>query len=105
MMATYWWRLIWLALASLFLTHLAAGATVALLAPRVVRIVERFKPRSAALALFVLRIFPVAFSIISVGLVCVPSYIWLEPQSTSEKLGWPCLLSASLAVLTWLISI
>ena len=105
MMATYWWRLICLALACFFLTHLAASAAVALLASRALLIAERFKPRSAALALFLLRIFPLAFSVFSVMLVCVPSYIWLEPHSTTEQVGWLCLLSALLGMLICLISI
>lgn len=105
MIATYWWRLIWLALACFFLTHLAAGVPVALLGSRAVRIAERFKPRSAALGLFLLRLFPLAFAIFSVLFVCIPSYILFEPQSTSEQIGWICGLSASLGMLIGLISI
>src|SRR5579872_7213014 len=104
MMASYWWRLAWLALACFFTIHLAASAAVAFIARRAVRIAERFKPTSAARALFLLRLFPVTFSILAVTAVCIPSYLWLEPTSAQEQVGWMCLAAASLAVLVWLVS-
>jgi len=69
-----------------------------------VRIADRFKPRSAARALFMLRLFPVTFSIFAVTAVCIPSYLWLEPTSAQEQVGWMCWAAASLAVVLWLVS-
>ncbi len=104
MMASYWWRLAWLALACFFAVHLAAGAAVALISRRAVRMAERFQPRSAARALFLLRLFPLAISSLAVTAVCIPSYLWLEPASAQEQVGWMCAGAASLAILVWLDS-
>ena len=104
MMASYWWRLAWLALACFFVIHLAASAAVALLAPRAVQLANRLQPRAAARTLFLLRTFPAAFSLLAVVALCVPSYLWLEPSSAHEQVGWICLAAAWLAVLLWLDS-
>jgi beta-lactamase regulating signal transducer with metallopeptidase domain len=104
MMASYWWRLAWLALACFFIIHLAASAAVALLARRAVQLAGRLQARSAARALFLLRMSPAAFSILAVASICIPSYLWLEPGSAHEQVGWICLAAAMLAVLLWLDS-
>ncbi len=104
MTASYWWRLAWLALACFFAIHLAASAAVALVSRRAVRMAERFKPRSAARALFLLRLFPLTISILAVIAICIPSYLWLEPASAQEQVGWMCAAAAALAFLLWLDS-
>lgn len=104
MMAAYWWRLAWLALACFFAIHLAASAAVALLSGRAVRMAERFKPHSAARALFLLRLFPLTISSLAVTAICIPSYLWLEPESAQEQVGWMCAAAAALAILLWLDS-
>lgn len=104
MMASYWWRLAWLALACFFSIHLAASAAVALIAGRAVRIADRFTPRTAARTLFLLRLVPLIFSILAVTAVCLPSYLWLEPVSAQEQVGWICQAAALLTLLLWLDS-
>jgi hypothetical protein len=105
MTAPYWWRLAWLALASFFLIHLIVGSVVALLARRAMRFAERFQAHSAARFLLALRLCPASLSILAVAAVCVPSYLWLEPDSPQEQVGPLCLAAAALAILVWLLSI
>ncbi len=104
MMASYWWRLFLLALACFFFAHLVSSAAVALIAPRAVRIVERSRPSSAARTLFLLRMFPLVFSLVVVTAICIPSYLWLEPVAAEEQAGWICIVAASLTALLWLES-
>ena len=104
MIASYWLRLAWLALACFFLIHLAASAAVALLTRRVVQLANRLQPSAAARTLLLLRIFPAAFSLLAVAAICIPSYLWLEPSSAQEQVSWACVAAALLAVLLWLDS-
>jgi len=103
--ASYWWRLAWLALAGFFLIHLMLGSVAALLAPRAVRSAGHLQPRLAARFLLALRLGPSALSIFIVAAICVPSYLWLEPNAPQEQVGPLCLAAAALAILVWLISI
>jgi len=105
MIASYWWRLAWLALAGFFLIHLTAGSVVALFARRAVRFAERFQAQSAARFLVALRLCPSALAIFIVTAVCVPSYLWLEPEAPLEQIGPLCLAAAALAIVAWLMSI
>ena len=104
-MGAFWWRLAWLALAGFFLIHLLVGTAVALLARRAFRFADGLRPQSAARFLLAMRLFPAAASIFVVAAVCVPSYLWLEPDSPLEQVGPLCLAAAELAVLVWLLSI
>ena len=99
MMASYWWRLAWLALACFFVVHLAAGIAVRLFALRAVRFAERFRPRSAAQILFFIRLLPLTLAMLAVAAVCVPSYLWLEPWDAQEQVGWLCLTAGACAIL------
>jgi Zn-dependent protease with chaperone function len=91
-------RLLCLCLAAFFLVHLALGLFVLAIAPAAVRMAERTAPRLASRWLLVLRLFPVACSLFVVAALCVPSYLWLEPQATAEEVGLVCLMAALLGV-------
>ena len=96
MTVPYLLRLICLCLASFFLLHLAVAGFLAALAGRAVRLAERMAADRAARLLLALRLLPPGLAAILVGGICVPSYLWLEPDATAEHVGWPCLAAALL---------
>lgn len=102
---TYTWRLLCLCCASFFVLHVALAAATRLSANTAVRMAARMKPSSAARFLFVLRVSPMALTIFSVLAFCVPSYLWLEPEATGEKVGFICVFMATLGAAVWLLSI
>ena len=99
MNAAYLFRLVCLSLASFFLVHGIAGAATALFSGTAIRIAGRMAPRSAARFLFVVRMLPSMLGLTVVLWLCVPSYLWLEPQIASERVGVACLLLAGLAAI------
>ena len=36
---------------------------------------------------------------------CIPSYLWLEPQATGEKVGFFCVLTALMGITVWVSSL
>jgi hypothetical protein len=101
----YLWRLVCISLASFFLVHLAASLLVLWSAPAAIRLAARMRPSSAARLLLAIRAFPCLFAILVVASLCVPSYIWLEPDSPGEKTGWLCLVAAALSLWIWTVSL
>jgi len=101
----YAWRLLCLSLASFFLVNAAVGLTTALLSRAAVRMAETMRPRSAARFLFAARMLACALGAGAVLGLCVPSYLWLEPQASSERVGWACLTLALVAAAAWLGSL
>jgi Zn-dependent protease with chaperone function len=105
MTGSYLFRLLCLCLASFFLVHLALAAALSLLAPAAIRLSERFRPQPAARLLLLLRLAPAGFSLLMVAGLLAPSYLWLEPRSTVEPIGWVCLAAAALGAAVWSLSI
>src|SRR5256885_16811330 len=66
---------------------------------------EAMRPRSAARFLFAARMLACALGAGAVLGLCVPSYLWLEPQTSSERVGWACLTLALVAAAAWLGSL
>ncbi|HKW34276.1 MAG TPA: M56 family metallopeptidase [Candidatus Acidoferrum sp.] len=97
MNAAYLFRLVCLSLASFFLVNGIVGAATALFSSAVVRVAEKMRPRSAARFLFAVRMLPSILGLSVVLGLCVPSYLWLEPQIESEHVGLACLLLAGFA--------
>jgi len=91
MMASYLVRLFCLCLAVFFLIHSVAGLAVALSVPRAIRAARRMRPRGAERFLLMLRLLPAALALLVVAGVCVPSYLWLEPEISAEEVGAGCL--------------
>ncbi len=104
MIVSYLVRLLCICLATFFLVHLAAGLLVSLLSPALVRAAERMQARRAAGLLLGLRLLPPGFAVAVVACLCVPSYLWLEPRSTSEEVGTACLAAAVLSTLCWTLA-
>jgi Zn-dependent protease with chaperone function len=97
-------RLLCLCLASFFLVNAAVGLTTAFASRVAVRIAETMRPSSAARFLFASRALPCALGAVAVLALCVPSYLWLEPQAFSERVGWACLILALLGAAGWFAS-
>jgi hypothetical protein len=104
MMAPYLVRLFCLCLAVFFLIHSVAGMAVALSGPAAIRAARRMRPRLAARFLLMLRLLPAALALFVVAGVCVPSYLWLEPEISAEEVGAGCLTAAILAAALCTIS-
>ena len=97
----YTMRLLCLCCASFFMIHLALAIATRLGAGTAVRIAEHMKPSSAARLLFALRMTPLVLALFAVLAFCIPSYLWLEPEATGEKVGLFCVLTAALGVYVW----
>jgi hypothetical protein len=104
MIFPYLARLLCLALASFFLIHLVLGLAVAVMSPTAVRLAEGMRPRLAASLLMALRMFPLGFAVLVVAGLCVPSYLWFEPEAAAEYVGWGCLAATLLGLVVWAIS-
>ncbi|HKW57595.1 MAG TPA: M56 family metallopeptidase [Candidatus Acidoferrum sp.] len=105
MILPYLVRLLCLCFACLFLVNAVCTALLRPLAMPVMRFAERKPASTAARLLFLCRLLPFAFAILFVLGLCVPSYLWLEPSATSERVGIPCALLALLGCATWLFSL
>jgi Zn-dependent protease with chaperone function len=105
MMAPYLLRLLCLCLAGFFVIHSVAGLAVALSGAAAVRAARRMRPRLAGRFLLALRLLPAALALFVVAGLCVPSYLWLEPEISAEEVGAGCLAAAILAAVLWGTSI
>jgi len=104
-MGFYLLKLLWMSLASFFLVHLATGLLVWGIAPCAIRAADRMRASSASRFLLAVRLFPCAFSVSVVLALCVPSYLWLEPDVASEEMSLPCFAAAILCAAVWTISL
>jgi Zn-dependent protease with chaperone function len=105
MMAPYLLRLLCLCLAAFFVVHTLAGIAVALTTRAAVRAAQRMRARRAAGFLLALRLLPSALALLVVGAVCVPSYLLLEQEASSEEVGALCIVAAMLTVALWCVSL
>ncbi len=105
MILPYYLRLLCLCLSTFFVVHAVVWLAVRGISATAVRIAGTMRPRMASRWLFGLRIAPVAITLFLVVGFCVPSYIWLEPRITGERVGWLCLTLALLGVAVWMVSI
>ena len=104
MMASYLVRLVCLCLAVFFLIHCVAGLAVALSGPAAIRAARRMRARLAERFLLMLRLLPAALALFVVAGICVPSYLWLEPEISAEEVGAGCLTVAILGAALWTFS-
>jgi Zn-dependent protease with chaperone function len=98
-------RLLFVSLATFFLVHLALGIVVSPIAGPAVRWGARIRPHVAARSLLALRLLPAAGAAFIVIAVCLPSYLWLEPDAPTERVGFGCLAVALLGIAMWGISL
>jgi Zn-dependent protease with chaperone function len=104
MMLPYMLRLMALSLGCFFLIHAAFAVGMNLLASWMLALAQRRNSSSAASLLLAARLFPFLASILVVAGICVPSYLWLEPQSAVEQVGLGCLIAAFFGAVSWLIA-
>ena len=105
MILPYILRLVCLSFASFFLICAVLSLAAWLVAPSAIRLGESLKPRLAARLLLVLRLSPVAVAAFIVSALCVPSYLWLEPNANVERVGIACCFAALLGVALWTFSL
>jgi beta-lactamase regulating signal transducer with metallopeptidase domain len=105
MILPYLLRLLCLCFASFFVLNIVAGLLVLLISPSAIRLAESKAPRAAGRLLLALRLLPAALAVLFVGGLCVPSYLWLEPAATAERVGLPCVILGLLGVATWFVSV
>jgi Zn-dependent protease with chaperone function len=104
MNGAYLLRLLCLCFASFFALNSVAGLLIAFASRAAVRMAESKRARSAARLLLALRLLPCAVGIGAVIALCVPSYLWFEPQASSERIGWACLILALLGAASWFLA-
>jgi len=102
--SAYLLRLLCLCLASFFAVNSVAGLLVSSASRAIVRMAESMRARSAARFLLAIRLLPSLLAILVVLALCLPSYLWLEPHASSERIGWVCLALALLGAAAWLVS-
>jgi Zn-dependent protease with chaperone function len=100
MMVPYVLRLFFICLATFFLVNAVLGLLVSVTSRAAIRMTEKMRPRSAARFLLLLRLLPSTVGFGAVLVLCIPSYLWLEPLSIPERVGWVCFALVLLAVAT-----
>ena len=98
---SYIFRLVSLCLASFFLLQVVLSLIVRAAAHAAIRFAGSLRPRAAARLLLLLRLSPAAVGLIAVCLLCLPSYLWLEPHVGAEQIGVACSFAAILGVTIW----
>jgi Zn-dependent protease with chaperone function len=91
-------RLASIAAASFFAVNLAAGVLSLALERMLRRRLQNCAPCRAAAIVLVLRLAPGAVALAAVVVLCVPSFLVLEPAGTSESANVVCLVMASLGI-------
>ena len=97
----YSMRLLCLCGATFFMVHMALAMLARLSAASAIRVAEHLKPRSAARLLFAIRVSPLVLTLLAVLGFCIPSYLWLEPESAGERVGFVCILLAVSGLVIW----
>jgi hypothetical protein len=102
--SSYLLRLFGLSFAAFFLLHAVLHVIARWCLRLVTNISGHMPPREAARLLFAFRLLPaLAAGFVVLGL-CVPSYLWFEPQATPEDMGLFCALAAIGGLSAWLVS-
>lgn len=101
---SYLMRLFCLSFASFFVWNAVLTLLMRAASPGILAFSETRPPRAGARSLLALRLLPFAVATLFVIVLCVPSYLWLEPASSSERLGPLCLALGGLALLASALS-
>ncbi|HKN60621.1 MAG TPA: M56 family metallopeptidase [Candidatus Acidoferrales bacterium] len=101
MILSYSLRLVFLCFAFFFLAHATLGLVAWATGPAAIRLAERIRPRTAARFLFALRLLPAALGMLVLFVLCVPSYLWLEPKASAERVGLLCITAAAAGAALW----
>jgi Zn-dependent protease with chaperone function len=105
MILPYLLRLLCLCFASFFVLNFAVGSLVRVFSASAVRFAESTSAEAAARFLVCLRLLPYVLATFFVLALSVPSYLWLEPASTSERVGVICIVLGLLAAANWFLAI
>ena len=105
MILPYYLRLLCLCFATFFVAHAVSWLMVRSIASTALRIAETVRPGWSSRLLFGLRMAPAAITLFLVVGFCVPSYVWLEPDIASERVGFACLLAAMLGAAVWAVAL
>jgi beta-lactamase regulating signal transducer with metallopeptidase domain len=105
MILPYLSRLLCLCFASFFVLNFGLGLLVRMFSKSALRFAESRTAGAAALFLLCLRLLPYALAAFFVVALSVPSYLWLEPAATSERVGGVCIALGVLGAATWLLAI
>lgn len=95
----YGLRLVCLALAAGAVSYAAGLLLAALAAPAVLHRAAGREAGDEARRLLAWRLAPVLLSAVMVGLLCLPSYLWLEPRDGREAWGWGVGVAAAAGLL------
>jgi beta-lactamase regulating signal transducer with metallopeptidase domain len=101
----YLLRMVCLCFASFFVLNAVAVLLVRISCKSAIHFAESRAPGTAARFLYALRILPFALAILFVLGLCVPSYLWLEPAATAERVGLLSVVFGLLGAATWSASI
>jgi Peptidase family M48 len=104
MIAPYAPRLFCLCVALFFVVNAGAGLIVSAASGAAMRVAGTMRARGAARFLFGIRILPFALGIGAVLGLCIPSYLWFEPQGTPERVGVGCVALVVLGAASWLVA-
>jgi Zn-dependent protease with chaperone function len=101
----YLLRLLCLCFASFFVLNAASGLFVRISSESAIHFAHAKSSGAAAELLLALRLLPFALAVLFVVGLCVPSYLWLEPVASSERVGLLCVVLGLLGATIWLASI
>ncbi len=101
MTPAYFARLAGLSMAASLAVQFAAGWLVKLFTPWLLRRAGEMSARRAERWIFAARILPTALAVLAVGGLCVPSYLWLEPQTSGETLSPAAWAAALVGAALW----
>ncbi len=105
MILPYLVRLLCLCFASFFVLNAASGLLAIFASRSAIRFAESRASNTAARFLFALRMFPFVLASLFVIGLCVPSYLWLEPAATAERVGSLCVVLGLFGAATWFASL
>ncbi len=97
-------RLLCLTLACYFLVYTAAALSAVSLAQRGIGRARALEPDRGAAQLLALRLLPLILGLAVPILLCIPSYIFFEPDLSDEPVGWLCIALASGGLALWALS-
>jgi Zn-dependent protease with chaperone function len=105
MILPYLLRLVCLCFASFFVLNAVASLLVRISSNSAIRFAQSRASSTAARLLLALRLLPFALAVLFVVGLCVPSYLWLEPAVTAERVGTLCVVLGLLGAAIWFTSI
>lgn len=102
MNASYETRLLLQCLNSFFFVHLLFSFAVFVLTPLALWCAEHTRPAAGVRLLFFFRLFPVLAAIYAAVAIALPSYLRLEPETESERIGVWAICFAVLGISVWI---